>query len=160
MGLAPYGRPIYADLLEQNVIELQDDGSFRLNPEYFCFTGHRPIATDKWDELFGEVRRDPESQLSQFHCDVARSAQEVAEKAMLGLARRAAAQTGSKNLCLAGGVALNCVGNGKIVASGIFKISGFSRPPLTRATRSVLRCAHGISTGSNLAVSPLMATMR
>ncbi|MEM7011591.1 MAG: carbamoyltransferase C-terminal domain-containing protein [Verrucomicrobiota bacterium] len=120
MGLAPYGSPVYQELLEDNVIELHTDGSLRLNPEYFCFSGAHEIATPAWERLLGEPRRVPESRLTQFHWDLAASVQKITEKAMLGLARRAREVTGSRNLCMAGGVALNCVGNGKLLKANIF----------------------------------------
>ena len=122
MGLAPYGEPKYVDLLLENVIDLRADGSFRLNLDYFGYLTGLRMTTPKLDELLGRTRRKPESELEQFHMDVARSVQVVTEEAMLRMARFAHAESGgSPNLCLAGGVALNCVGNGRILREGPFE---------------------------------------
>ncbi|MDP1853679.1 MAG: carbamoyltransferase [Candidatus Omnitrophota bacterium] len=115
MGLAPYGEPKYVNLILDNLIDLKDDGSFRLNMEYFDYcTGFRMISK-KFEKLFGGHPRKSETALIQKEMDIARSIQEVTEMAVLRLARQAVKVAGSKNLCLAGGVALNCVANGRIL---------------------------------------------
>ena len=115
MGLAPYGHPKYVDLMLEHLIDLKDDGSFRLNLDYFGYLTGLRMTTPKMDELFGRPTRTGESKLEQFHMDVAKSLQTVTEEAMLRMARFAMKQADSRNLCLAGGVALNCVGNGRIL---------------------------------------------
>jgi carbamoyltransferase len=115
MGLAPYGEPKYADLMLRELIDLKDDGSFRLNLDYFGYLTGLRMTSRKMDALFGRPPRTAESRLEQFHMDVARSLQTVTEEAMLRMARFAMKEAGSRNLCLAGGVALNCVGNGRIL---------------------------------------------
>lgn len=115
MGLAPYGEAKYVNLILDNLIDLKDDGSFRLNMECFDYcTGFRMISK-KFEKLFGGHPRKPETALAQKEMDIARSIQEVTEIAVLRLARQAVKVAGSKNLCLAGGVALNCVANGRIL---------------------------------------------
>jgi carbamoyltransferase len=121
MGLAPYGEPRYVDLIKKNLIDIKDDGSFKLNMDYFNYTVGLTMTNKKFDELFGRAPRKSESQLTQFEMDLARSLQDVTEEVMLKLARTAQKITGSKNLTLAGGVALNCVGNGKILREKIFE---------------------------------------
>ncbi len=121
MGLAPYGEPLYVDLIKRNLIDIKDDGSFKLNMDYFNYTVGLTMTNKKFDELFDRAPRKSESQLTQFEMDLARSLQDVAEEVMLKLARTAQKITGSKNLTLAGGVALNCVGNGKILREKIFE---------------------------------------
>lgn len=120
MGLAPYGEPKYVDLIKKNLIDIKEDGSFRLNMDYFNYTVGLTMTNKKLDQLFGSPPRKSESSLTQFEMDLARSLQEVTEEIMIKLARTAQKITGSKNLTLAGGVALNCVGNGKILREGIF----------------------------------------
>ena len=120
MGLAPYGQPVYVQAILDNVIDIKEDGSVRLNLEYFNFVGGLTMTSEKFHALFGGPPRQPESKLTQREMDLARSVQEVIEIAMLRLARRAQAQTGARALCMAGGVALNCVGNGRILREGIF----------------------------------------
>jgi len=121
MGLAPYGEPKYEKLILDNLIELADDGSFRMNLEYFGYVSGLRMTSPKFDALFGRPRRAEESPLEQFHMDVARSIQAVTEEVMLRMARFAQKETGAKDLCLAGGVALNCVGNGRILRDGPFE---------------------------------------
>jgi carbamoyltransferase len=121
MGLAPYGEPKYVDKILDNLIDLKADGSFRLNMEYFNYCAGLTMTNKKFDELFGAPPRKPETQLGQREMDLARSFQEVTEIAMLRMARHIRKETGEKNLCLAGGVALNCVANGKIYKEGIFE---------------------------------------
>ena len=120
MGLAPYGEPKYVDLIKDNLIDIKEDGSFKLNMDYFNYTVGLTMTNTKLDKLFGRKRRKSESEISQFEMDVARSLQDVTEEVMIKLARTAQKITGSKNLTLAGGVALNCVGNGKILKEKIF----------------------------------------
>ena len=120
MGLAPYGKPIYADLIREHLIDIKDDGSLRLNLEYFHFLRGLKMTNTKFDQLFGGPMRKPETKLEQRHMDLARSIQAVTEEVMLKLARHAREVTGKPNLCMAGGVALNCVANGKILREKIF----------------------------------------
>ena len=120
MGLAPYGEPVYADLIREKMLDLKPDGSFRMDMSYFAYT-HRDVMTSaKFDRLFGGPPRKPESPITQREMDLAASIQGVTEEIMLGIARTAHELTGMDNLCLAGGVALNCVGNGKILREGPF----------------------------------------
>ena len=114
MGLAPYGEPKYVDLMFSKLLLLKDDGSYQLNMKYFGFTQKLDCINSKFIALFGEPARSPEDDLSQFHKDIARSAQKVCELTMVALAKRAIAVTGSNKLCLSGGVALNCVANQRI----------------------------------------------
>jgi carbamoyltransferase len=120
MGLAPYGEPKYADLIRDRLIDLKEDGSFRMNMEYFDYLGGLTMTNDKFAQVFGHPARQSESQLSQKEMDIAASLQCVTEEIMLKMARHIRELTGMKNLCLAGGVALNCVGNGKILKEKIF----------------------------------------
>ncbi len=121
MGLAPYGIPKYKDLIIGNLMDLKEDGSFRLNMTYFNYAIGLTMTNDKFSKLFGEKVRSSESELSQFHMDVAASIQEVTEEIMLRITRSVAREYQIKNLCLAGGVALNCVANGKILKEGLFE---------------------------------------
>jgi carbamoyltransferase len=120
MGLAPYGEPVFRDLILSELIDLKDDGSFRLNLRYFDFMAGLRMTNAAFDRLLGGPRRKPEAALTQRHMDIARSLQAVTEEVMLRLAHHAHALTGVRNLCLAGGVALNCVGNGRILREGPF----------------------------------------
>ena len=120
MGLAPYGEPRYADLILDRLMDLKPDGSFRLNMDYFTFPQGLRMTGKRFADLFGAPAREAESALTQREMDIAASIQKVTEEAMLRTARHAHALTGSKNLCLAGGVALNCVGNGRISREGPF----------------------------------------
>lgn len=120
MGLAPYGEPIYADKIRDHLIHIRDDGSFQLNMEYFGFIDSLKMTNDKFAKLFGGPARQPETDLSQREMDLARSVQVVTEEVVLKMAGHAQLLTGEKNLCLAGGVALNCVANGKLLRSNIF----------------------------------------
>jgi carbamoyltransferase len=120
MGLAPYGEPKYASAIRDNLIELKDDGSFRLNLDYFDFLHGLRMTNARFDALFGGPPRTPETRIEQRYADVARSIQLVTEEVILRLARHAREITNSSNLCLAGGVALNCVANGLIVRERIF----------------------------------------
>ncbi|HXR57718.1 MAG TPA: carbamoyltransferase N-terminal domain-containing protein, partial [Burkholderiales bacterium] len=120
MGLAPYGEPRYAQLIRDNLIDIKDDGSFRLNLEYFEYCTGLTMTNEKFDALFGAPPRKPEDQLTQREMDLAASIQAVTEEVVLMLARSIARDTKEKNLCLAGGVALNCVANGKLLRKGYF----------------------------------------
>jgi carbamoyltransferase len=120
MGLAPYGEPKYVDLILNNLIDLKEDGSFKLNTEYFNFIAGLTMTNEKFHRLFGGEPRKPESKLTQREMDLARSVQEVTELAMLRMARHVKKETDAKYLTLAGGVALNCVANGKILRENIF----------------------------------------
>ncbi len=121
MGLAPYGEPKYVKLLLDNVVNLREDGSLTLNQKYFDYLGGLTMTNRAFDELFGAPPRVPETNLVQRDLDIARSVQEVCEEAMLRMARTTHRVTGMDQLCLAGGVALNCVGNGRILREGPFK---------------------------------------
>ncbi|QDV26818.1 carbamoyltransferase N-terminal domain-containing protein [Aureliella helgolandensis] len=120
MGLAPYGEPIYTQKILDNIVDLKEDGSVELNMEYFAFLRDVSTTSEKFDELFGGPRRDPESRITRREMDIARSIQDVTEMALIRMARHARELTGEKNLCLAGGVALNCVANGKLLREGVF----------------------------------------
>jgi len=120
MGLAPYGAPKYVQAISENLIDVKPDGSFRLNLDYFDYCAGLTMTNGRFDALFGGSPRKPPEELTQKHMDIAASIQAVTEDVMLKLTRSAAAQTGMKNLCLAGGVALNCVANGKILRDGKF----------------------------------------
>ena len=121
MGLAPYGEPKYVQLIYDHLVDLKDDGSFRLNQKYFGYLDGLTMTNDRFSELFGAPPRKPESELTQRDMDLARSVQVVCEEIMLRMARTVHRNTGMKNLCLAGGVALNCVGNGRILREGPFE---------------------------------------
>ena len=121
MGLAPYGKPIYADLIKQHLIDIKDDGSFHLDMSYFNYCVGLTMTNQRFDTLFGGPPRQPESQLTQREMDLAASVQLVTEEIVIKLARDIQRSTGQKNLCLAGGVALNCVANGKLLREGIFE---------------------------------------
>ncbi len=120
MGLAPYGRPVYRDRILENLIDLKDDGSFRLNLDYFDYCTGLRMTNARFDRLFGGPARSPEQPLTQREMDLAASVQVVVEEAVLRLARSLAKETGQRNLCLAGGVALNCVANGRLLRDGAF----------------------------------------
>jgi carbamoyltransferase len=120
MGLAPYGEPVYADIIRRELIDLREDGSFRLNLKHFGYLDDLRMTSPAFDALFGGPPRTPESPLTKKEMDIAASIQAVTNEAMLRIARYARAVTGKRNLCMAGGVALNCVANGKIVREGIF----------------------------------------
>ena len=120
MGLAPYGNPIYQDKISQ-IIDVKDDGTFRLDQSFFNYATGLTMTSKKFDELFGCERRDPEkNELTQFHMDIASSIQKVTEDIMIKLAKSIRKEYNIKNICLAGGVALNCVANGKILEEKIF----------------------------------------
>ena len=121
MGLAPYGEPRFAQLIRDHLIDLREDGSYRLDLSYFNYCQGLTMTNAKFDALFGAPPRAAETELGQRHMDLAASIQEVTEEVMLKTARYAQKVTGKKNLCLAGGVALNCVGNGVILREGPFE---------------------------------------
>ena len=120
MGLAPYGNPIYTKLIFDNLVDLHEDGSFRLNMEYFDYPAGLTMTNKKFSKLFGGPPRKPESELTQREMDLAASIQAVTEEIVLRMCRAIAKETGQRNLCLAGGVALNCVANGKLLRDGSF----------------------------------------
>lgn len=121
MGLAPYGEPRFTQQIFEHLVDLKEDGSFRLNQEFFNYCTGLTMTNDRFAHLFGEAPRKPEDPLTQRHMDLAASIQCVTEEIMLRLTRSAAVETGMTNLCLAGGVALNCVANGKVLRDGKFK---------------------------------------
>ncbi len=123
MGLAPYGKPVYENVIKEKLLDLKEDGSFRMNMDYFDYQYGRAMTNEKFAELFGGPRREPESLITRREMDIAASAQKVTEEIILKMAAHAKAKYGKNidNLVLAGGVALNCVANGKLKNSGIFK---------------------------------------
>ena len=121
MGLAPYGQPTYVKTILDHLVDVKPDGTFRLNMEYFSYCTGLRMTSDKFDALFGAPPRQAEGQLTQREMDLARSIQEVTEIVMLRLANSLQKETGIKNLCLSGGVALNCVGNGRVLREGPFE---------------------------------------
>lgn len=121
MGLAPYGKPKYADLIRKQLLDLREDGSFRLNMDYFGYLDLLTMTNSRFADLFGGPPRRPEAEITQREMDIARSIQEVTEEIVLRMARHARQVTGEKNLCLAGGVALNCVANGRLHREGVFE---------------------------------------
>lgn len=121
MGLAPYGEPKYKHLILDKLMDLREDGSFQLNMEYFDYCAGLTMTNGKFDRLFGKAPRPAEAPLTQKDMDMARSVQEVTEEVMLRICRHAQGATDQKHLCLAGGVALNCVGNGRILREGPFE---------------------------------------
>ena len=121
MGLAPYGEPRYVQTIYDHLIDLKEDGSFKMNMEYFDYCAGLRMTNGKFAKLFGGPAREPESKLTQREMDLARSLQEVTEEVMLRMTRHVQKETGEKNLVMAGGVALNCVGNGRILREGPFE---------------------------------------
>ncbi len=121
MGLAPYGEPKYTDKILSELIDLKDDGSFKLDMKYFDYCTGLAMTNERFNRLFGGEPRKPEAKLTQREMDLARSVQDVTEEVMLRMARHVHKETGQKNLCMAGGVALNCVGNGRILREGLFR---------------------------------------
>lgn len=120
MGLAPYGKPVYERTIIENLVDIKEDGSFALNMKYFSFPTSLTMTANKFDELFHQSARNPSEPLTQFHKDMAASVQSVTENIILKLAKNVAQETGKKNLCLSGGVALNCVANGLLQKNKIF----------------------------------------
>src|SRR5439155_3343557 len=115
MGLAPYGEPKFANLIFEKLLDLKPDGTFRLDQSYFDYCTGLRMTNDKFDSLFGRMARKAEERLNQHHMDLAASIQAVTEEIVLRLTRSIATEMGAENLCLAGGVALNCVANGKVL---------------------------------------------
>ena len=121
MGLAPYGEPKYKNLIYEHLIDVKEDGSFELDMDYFNYATGLNMVSKKFHDLFGGPPRKPESELTQKEMNLARSIQEVTEEVVMKIAKHVKKVTGKKYLCLAGGVALNCVSNGKLLRSGIFE---------------------------------------
>jgi carbamoyltransferase len=121
MGLAPYGKPIYKDIILKELIDLKEDGSFKMNMDYFDYCAGLKMTNGKFNKLFDGPPRRPESKLTQREMDIARSVQDVTEEAVLRIGKHIRKETGQKYLCLAGGVALNCVANGKLLREGVFE---------------------------------------
>jgi carbamoyltransferase len=121
MGLAPYGEPKYVAAIKQELIDIKSDGSFKLNMKYFNYCAGLTMTSERFHKLFGAPPRKPETAISQLYMDVARSIQQVTEEVMLKMANHVQEKTGQENLCLAGGVALNCVGNGEILRQSKFR---------------------------------------
>lgn len=121
MGLAPYGEPRYVDTIRNQLMEIRPDGSIRLNLEYFGYLDDLKMTNSRFEDLFGGPPRRPEAEITRREMDLARSVQSVTEEVMFNMARYAQALTGEKQLCLAGGVALNCVANGKLLRSGLYE---------------------------------------
>jgi carbamoyltransferase len=121
MGLAPYGEPKYVDLIKEHLIDIKEDGSFRLDMKYFNYTVGLTMTNGNFDKLFGRKPRKSETEVTQFEMDLARSLQDVTEEVVIKLAKTARKITGSKNLVMSGGVALNCVANGKLLQEKIFE---------------------------------------
>ena len=121
MGLAPYGEPVYADVIREKLLDIKEDGSFRMDMDYFGFCHRDVMTTPKMDGLFGGPPRQAETEISQREMDIAASIQVVTEEIVLKIAHHAHSLTGSKNLVMAGGVALNCVANGRILREGPFE---------------------------------------
>ena len=121
MGLAPYGEPRFAQLIREHLIEIKTDGSFHLNMSYFNYCTGLTMTSKKFNQLFGDSPRSPETELTQKHMDIAASIQNITEEVLINLGRNIAKETQENNLCLAGGVALNCVANGVLLREKIFK---------------------------------------
>ena len=121
MGLAPYGNPVYEDVIREKLLDLKPDGSFRLDLSYFDYVAGLTMINERFHDLFGGPPREPESPITQHDMDVAASIQKVTEEIMLRAGRHVQQQTGMKNLCLSGGVALNCVANGRLQREGPFE---------------------------------------
>ena len=120
MGLAPYGEPKFKDLILDKIVDLKEDGTFRLDQQYFDYCTGLRMTNEKFGELFGGKARKPEELLTQHHMDLAASVQAVTEEIVIRLARSVRRETGARNICLAGGVALNCVANGKLLRENLF----------------------------------------
>jgi carbamoyltransferase len=122
MGLAPYGEPKYLEVIKNNLIDIKDDGSFRLNMKYFDYPVGFKMTNSQFEKLFNNERRNPEKdKITEFHMDMAASIQKITEEIILKICKNIKSELGVKNLCLAGGVALNCVANGKILKENLFK---------------------------------------
>ena len=121
MGLAPYGNPVYYEKIMEDMVHVRPNGSFRLNMDYFAYDYGLTMTNKRFEEFFGAPKRDPETKLEQHHKDVAASVQKVTEEIVLRMSDHAYELTGSENLCMAGGVALNCVANGRVIRESKFK---------------------------------------
>ena len=121
MGLAPYGKPIYVDLIKEKIIDIKEDGTFRLDMSYFNYHKGLEMTNNKFNKLFGQKPRKMEGPITQFYMDLAASIQNVTEEVVIRIAKSLRKETGIKNLCLAGGVALNCVVNGRLIREKIFE---------------------------------------
>ena len=121
MGLAPYGKPIYAELIKEKLINIAEDGSFQLNMKFFDYATGLTMTNDKFNKLFGGPPRKSETEIGQREMDLAASIQKVIEDIIVKIAKNIAKETGERNLCLAGGVALNCVANGILLREKIFE---------------------------------------
>ncbi|MDK1022300.1 MAG: carbamoyltransferase [Candidatus Hydrogenedentes bacterium] len=139
MGLAPYGDPSYVDLMKEKLIDIKPDGSYRLNMDYFDYCKGQRMTNQAFAELFGGPRREPETKITQREMDLARSVQDVTEEVILKMARHVHEQTGLKHLVLAGGVALNCVANGRLLREGPF--DGIWIQPAAGDAGNALGCA-------------------
>jgi carbamoyltransferase len=139
MGRAPYGEPRFAQQIFDHLIDVKPDGSFHLNLDYFNYCDGLTMTNARFHRLFGLPPRKPSEPLTQQHMDVAACIQSVLEEVILRLTRSLANETGVPNLCLAGGVALNCVANGKAFATAISRMSGFNQRRAMRAVRSAPR---------------------
>ena len=139
MGLAPYGEPRFADKIKEHLIDLREDGSFRLNMAYFDYCTGLTMTNSRFDQLFGGPARKAEAQLTQREMDLAASIQAVTEEVVIQLAKGIRKSTGQRNLCLAGGVALNCVANGKLLRENVFDRTWVQPHRATPGARSVRR---------------------
>ena len=124
MGLAPYGKPKYVELIKERLIEIKDDGSFAINMKYFDYCTGLTMTNNHFNKLFDGPPRKPESKITQKEMDIAASIQKVTEEIMIKLAKDIRKLTNKRNLCLAGGVALNCVANGKLLKKKFLKTFG------------------------------------
>ncbi len=149
MGLAPYGEPKHVDLILDKLIDLKDDGSFRMDMSYFNYCQGLTMTSKKFDQLFGGPPRQPETLLTQRDMDMAASIQVVTEEILLRMARHVHAETGQKKLCLAGGVALNCVANGRILREGPFEDLWIQPAAGDAGERSASRSSSGTSCSTN-----------
>ena len=131
MGLAPYGKPIYTKLIEEKLIDIKNDGSFRLDQSYFDYSTGFKMTNNKFSKLFKREARKPETKIQKFHMNVAASIQKVTEKIILKTLKSLKKEFNLENLCLAGGVALNCVVNGLIQKGKFLKTSGFNQLQVT-----------------------------
>jgi carbamoyltransferase len=144
MGLAPYGEPTYVDRIREKLLRIQEDGSVWMDMSYFNYCTGLTMTSDRFHSLFGGPPRNPEDMITQKDMDLAASIQQVTEEIVLKIARHAHQLTGLDNLVMAGGVALNCVANGKLLREGPSRISGSSRLLAMPAVRSAPRYWHGI----------------
>ena len=136
MGLAPYGEPRHVDTILKHLVDVKPDGSLAMDMSYFNYCQGLTMTNDRFAALFGGPARNPESAITQREMDIAASIQRVTEEVVLRMARHAKELTGSKNLCLAGGVALNCVANGKLLREKIFEDVFFTRSKARYSVRS------------------------